>query len=185
MAIDFDKIQESPHLLDILVQMEDVLDSLDIYVFKNWIEGEIVDGPKLRRYWFDFTLRYPKDKMPDPKGAMRLVKHGVRVSYDEATIEEPAEPMGEGVHADFEPTGEDEEQKPTHWEVTISIPRRLLSDMNSAELDLYDEDVEVEDVQDAQDSGMNDETGYTDEEGAEGAEGEPAPEEEDPDAPQF
>jgi hypothetical protein len=34
--------------------------------------------------------------------------------------------------------------------------------MNSAELDLYDEDVEIEDVQDAQDSGMNDETGYTD-----------------------
>lgn len=176
MAIDFDKLQESPHLLDILVQMEDVLDSFDIYVFKNWIEGEIVQGPKLRRYWFDFTLRYPKNKMPDPKGAMRLVKHGVRVSYEEATVED--------AQTGREEVDEDENAKgSTHWEVTISIPRRLLSDMNAAELDLYDEDVEVEDVQDAQDSGMNDETGYT-EEGVDGQE-ENAPQEDEPDAPQF
>jgi hypothetical protein len=45
--------------------------------------------PKLRRYWFDFTLRYPKKKMPDPKGAMRLVKHGVRVPMTKATVEDP------------------------------------------------------------------------------------------------
>lgn len=176
MAIDFDKLQESPHLLDILVQMEDVLDSLDIYVFKNWIEGEIVQGPKLRRYWFDFTLRYPKNKMPDPKGAMRLVKHGVRVSYEEATVEDQKTGREE-VDEDEKATGT------THWEVTVSIPRRLLSDMNSAELDLYDEDVEVEDVQDAQDSGMNDETGYTEEGQDDQAENEK--QEDEPDAPQF
>jgi hypothetical protein len=172
MAIDFDKIQESPHLLDILVQMEDVLDSFDVYVFQNWIEGEIVEGPSVRRYWFDFTLRYPMKKMPDPKGAMRLIEHGVRVNYEKTTVEDP----------DAEtPEGEEEEKKATHWEVKISIPRRLLSSMNSAELDFYDDEVEVEDVEDAQDTGMNDETGYTDDEGGEPIEGEP--EEEEPDAP--
>lgn len=168
MAIDFEKLQESPHLLDVLVQMEDVLDSFDLYVFKNWIKGEIVEGPSVRRYWFDFTLRYPINEMPDPKGAMRLLKHGIRINYEKATIEET-----DG--------DEPEEGKSTHWEIKISIPRKLISDMNSAELDFYDEDVEVEDVQDAQDGGMNDETGYVD--GEEGTEGEEQPPEEEPDAP--
>jgi hypothetical protein len=194
MAIDFDKLQESPHLLDILVQMEDVLDSFDIYVFENWIKGEIVEGPKVRRYWFDFTLRYPIKQMPDPKGAMRLLKHGVRVNYEKATLEDPEQAEKSDTPEDevVEGAGEDEakkEPKATHWEVKISIPRRLLSDMNSAELDMYDDEVEIEDVADAQDGGMNDETGYTDEEGApteagpEGEENAPEEEEEEPDAP--
>lgn len=171
MAIDFDKIKESPHLLDILVQMEDVLDSFDVYVFKNWLKGEIVEGPKVRRYWFDMTLRYGLKEMPDPKGALRLIKHGVRVSYDKATL------------ADLE-GNEPEDGKATHWEITVSIPRRLLSDMNAAELDFYDDEVEIEDVQDAQDEGMNDETGYTDDEETNQADPEAAgEEEEEPDAP--
>lgn len=149
MAVDIEKLNDSPHLLDILIQMEDVLDSLDIYVFTNWMKGEIVEGPVVRRYWFDITLRYEMDDMPDPRGAMRLIKHGVRVDYNKATIatnegEEPAEP--------------------THWEIKISVPKRLVSDMNAAELDFYDEDIEIEDVQDAQDTGMTDEAGVTEEE---------------------
>lgn len=171
MAIDFDKIKESPHLLDIMVQMEDVLDSFDLYVFKNWIKGEIVEGPKVRRYWFDMTLRYDLADMPDPKGALRLLKHGVRISYDKATLAD-------------EDGKEPEDGKATHWEIKVSIPRRLLSDMNAAELDFYDEEVEVEDVQDAQDEGMNDETGYTGEEDSNQADPEAAGEEEDePNAP--
>jgi hypothetical protein len=157
MAIDFEKLNDSTHLLDIMIQMEDVLDSLDIYVFANWMKGEIVEGPVVRRYWFDFTLRYPIDKMPDPRGAMRLLKHGVRVDFNKVTVEtdQGEEPVEES---------DDGETKaiPTHWEVMISIPKRLVADMNAAELDFYDEDIEVEDVQDAQDTGMNDETGMFD-----------------------
>lgn len=145
MAIDFEKLNDSPHLLDILIQMEDVLDSLDVYVFANWMKGEIVEGPVVRRYWFDFTLRYPIYKMPDPRGAMRLLKHGVRVDYNKATVEDD---QGE------------EPSDPTHWEIKISVPKRLIADMNAAELEFYDEEIEAEDVQDAQDSGMNDETGF-------------------------
>ncbi len=173
MAIDYDKIQESPHLLDVLVQMEDVLDSFDLYVFKNWIVGEIVEGPKVRRYWFDFTLRYDMKHMPDPKGALRLIKHGVRVSYDKATLEND-----DGSEPDA----------PNYWEVKISIPRNLLSDMNAAELNFYDDEVEVEDVQDAQDEGMNDETGGFDETADDSNQADPeaaGEDEEQPDAPQF
>jgi len=150
MALDIEKINDSPHLLDILIQMEDVLDSLDLYVFSNWMKGEVVDGPVVRRYWFDFTLRYDIEEMPDPRGAMRLLKHGVRVDYNKATVE-----TEEGE----EPVNEDGEATATHWEIKISIPKRLVNDMNAAELDFYDEDIDIEDVQDAQDIGMDDESG--------------------------
>lgn len=144
MSLDLAKINDSPHLLDILIQMEDVLDSMDIYVFKNWMKGEVVEGPGVRRYWFDFTLRYPIANMPDPRGAMRLLDRGARVDYNKSTVEndDGSEPGGA-----------------THWDIKISIPKKLIADMNAAELDFYDEEIEIEDVQDAQDSGLDDDAG--------------------------
>lgn len=140
MAIDIAKINDSPHLLDILIQIEDVLDSLDLYVFTHWMKGELVEGPLVRRYWFDITLRYDYDEMPDPRGAMRLIKHGVRVDFNKVTVEQNGETP----------------DKPTHWEVKVSVPKRLISDMNAAELDYYDDEIDIEDVQDAQDVGLSD-----------------------------
>lgn len=177
--LDLDRLQESPHLLDLLVQMEDVLDSNDIYVFENWFRGEIVEGPVVRRYWLNMTLRYPIDKMPDPQAAKRLMRLDVRVDYDKVTIKDENYRTDALTGTIEKEEGQDETH--THWEVRISIPRRLISDMNAEELDFYDEDIEMEDVQDAQDEGMSDESAYQEDaegsEGMTGEEGEPTPEE--------
>ncbi|RYD66042.1 MAG: hypothetical protein EOP83_05985 [Verrucomicrobiaceae bacterium] len=158
MAIDIEQLEDSPHLLDLLIQMEDVLDSLDIYVFKNWINGEIVEGPKVRRYWLDMTLKFDHDKMPDPRAGLRLLKHGVRIDFERAT-----EDTTGTVKESEEDKSEKKDEKDTAklWLVRISIPRRLVQEINAGELDYYDDEIEVEDVQDAQDGGMNDESGYT------------------------
>jgi len=168
MAIDLEKISESPHLLDILLQMEDVLDSLDIYVFKNWYLGEIAEGPNVKRYWLDFTLKYAYDKMPDPKAALRLLKHGIRVDFWKAKVKD-----GDFVDADNsitnqpqtanevgEQKSEKDDPKDLVWLVRISIPRRLASQMSAEEMDFYDEDVDVDDVEDAKDTGIDDESAY-------------------------
>jgi hypothetical protein len=174
MAIDFEKLQDSPHLLDILIQMEDVLDTMDVYVFKNWLKGEVVEGPIVKRYWLNMTLRYPFDKMPDPKAGLRLLKHGVRVDYEKARYE--SEEFGKG-GTEIEDGEESEiEESDMVWLVRISIPRRLVAQMNAAQHDFYDEEIDVEDVEDAQDSGIDDESGYyTDEQDSEGDEGPNAP----------
>jgi hypothetical protein len=156
MPADIEKLEDSPHLLDLLIQMEDVLDSLDVYVFKNWLDGEIVEGPSVRRYWLDMTLKYPLKKMPDPRAGLRLLKHGVRVDFDKA--HESADGKTKALDE-----VEDDSQGKKVWLVRISIPRRLISELNAGQLDFYDEEVDVEDVQDAQDGGMNDESGYDDE----------------------
>ena len=179
-ALDLEKIQDSPHLLDILLQMEDVLDSLDVYVFKNWFLGEIAEGPVVRRYWLDFTLKYPLDKMPDPKAALRLLKHGIRVDFWKARLEgkefvdaddtdHPEHLMSVNTGERGGPMGEQGGQadpaKSLVWLVRISIPRRLAAQMSSEEMDFYDDEVDTADVEDAKDTGIDDESAYMSGEG--------------------
>jgi len=173
MAFDIQKIQDSPHLLDILLQMEDVLDSLDIYVFKNWYLGELSEGPIIRRYWLDFTLKYPLDKMPDPKAALRLLKHGIRVDYWKARLQNgdfidiennENENLDDNSNQGMSASEQEKSADPVKdhvWLVKISIPRRLVSQMSAEEMNFYDEDVDIEDVEDAKDSGIDEETAYT------------------------
>jgi hypothetical protein len=59
---------------------------------------------------------------------------------------------------------EDKEETPPEWLVRITIPRRLLDEINGVDLELYDDEVNTDDVEDAQDSGIDDEsTLHTDE----------------------
>ncbi len=172
MALDIQKIQDSSHLLNILLQMEDVLDSLDIYVFKNWYLGEVAEGPIIRRYWLDFTLKYPLDKMPDPRAALRLLKHGIRVDYWKARLqngdfidiennenENLDDNSNQGMSSSEQQKSPDP-AKDAVWLVKISIPRRLVSQMSAEEMNFYDEDIDIEDVEDAKDSGIDEESAY-------------------------
>lgn len=147
MSSAADKIAKSDSLLDIMIRMEDFLDSLDLYAYKNWIDGEVVDGPDVSRYWATFTLRYPYEKMPDPSGAERLMKHGAIVEYEKGQ-EEDAE-----FHVDTSPEalanltsasyGQNSQYASTNipnsylgknlktntvWLVHISLPRKFIDD---------------------------------------------------------
>lgn len=145
MPIDLTHIEETPHVLDILLEIESVLDSLDLYVFKNWILGEIVDGPRIKRHWVSITLKYQQNLMPDPRAGLRLLKHGIMVSFGKGTMEELPEAPEEPV-----------------WLVKIEVPRRLISGLNNATTDFYDDEVDSELVDSAKDIGVDDETGITD-----------------------
>ena len=81
-------LDDSDSLVDVLMNMENFLDSLDIYVFKNWFEGEIVDGPNVSKYWVSMSLYYEYDNMPDPEGAMVLEEHGAKVKYSLRKLED-------------------------------------------------------------------------------------------------
>jgi hypothetical protein len=164
VALDFEKLLDSPHVLDILLQIEDVLDSLDTYVFPNWFLGEVVDGPIVRRHWVAISLHYPIDKKPDVRCARRLVRYGIKVKYSKVRVGDLPK------LTDSNPVKKEKsDDKDTNWEIYIQVPRVLISDMNSAELDFYDEDIDVEDVKDAQDGGITDESSYVDDGGDENA----------------
>ena len=62
---------------------------LNVYSYKNWFDGEVVDGPHLTRYWCEISLMYPYDRMPDPAGGERLLARDCKVSYKQDHYMEP------------------------------------------------------------------------------------------------
>lgn len=156
----FKRLSDSDSLTDVLIQMEDFMDSLDLYVFKNWFEGEIVDGPEIRRYWVSMTLKYAYQQMPDPAGAERLIRHGVKVSYRKAKEEAPVEVKTED---DLEPNNKPKMTKQDVWLVEVQIPRRFIEELDDSDLEMHVDDnvVDVEDVSDARDENIDDEDAFT------------------------
>lgn len=147
------RLNENESLLDILIEMEDFLDSLDLYAFKNWIDGEVVEGPVVSRYWCEMTLKYPYSKMPDPKGGMRLVEHDVRVSFKEST---ELNPIKVETPNDFrDGTRKPKLEHTKIWLVSMRIPRRFIDEIIDQSIEMYDDEVEIEDVESAEDEGLD------------------------------
>ena len=67
--------------LGVLKDYERVMDELDLYVFKNWQDGELLEGPKDSRHFVTCSFMWPEDMMPDPSGGQRLLDRGCKVSY--------------------------------------------------------------------------------------------------------
>ena len=83
---NIEQIYGSNNSLNLLKDFERVIDELDIYVFDNWEEGELVQGPKESRYFVECTFMWPQDKMPEPKGGMRLLDYGCKVQVAESVL---------------------------------------------------------------------------------------------------
>jgi hypothetical protein len=79
-------LYENNSSLGVLKDFERVLDVLDIYVYDNWIDGEIAYGPKVDRHWITVGVMWPESKMPDPDGGKRLTDLDCRVKYQRSKL---------------------------------------------------------------------------------------------------
>ena len=74
-------LSENNSAFRVLKDFERVLDELDIYVFKNWEDGEIIAGPEVNRYDVTCKLMWERSNMPDPEGGKRLADYGCQVVF--------------------------------------------------------------------------------------------------------
>lgn len=155
------RLHKHTNLTDILIQIEDFFDGLDLYVFKNWFNGEIFKGPEIRRYWVDLTLLYPYEEMPDPQGAVRLQKHGADV-YFEKELRETTLDIDSSSDYRENRKGKPKVVEEPVWLVHISIPRKFIEELDDDDLELYDDDVNTDDVSDARDENIDQEDAYQD-----------------------
>jgi hypothetical protein len=86
IILNIEQLYGSNNSLSMLKDFERVLDELDIYVFDNWIDGEIVAGPKESRYFVECTLMWAEDKMPEPRGGLRLLDYGCKVQFAKSVL---------------------------------------------------------------------------------------------------
>jgi hypothetical protein len=125
---NIETIYGSTNSLNILKDFERVIDELDVYVYDNWIDGELVEGPKDSRYWVTCTFMWPYKNMPDPVGGQRLLDYGCKVAYTQDSIVEVRKIK---TADDIRPgTKKGKIDTKKVWYVEIKIPKKLMFDID-------------------------------------------------------
>jgi hypothetical protein len=113
--------------LSTLKDFERVLDEMNMYVYKNWEDGELASGPKVERHWVTASFMWPRNKMPDPMAAKRLLDHGCKVKYEKTHLLEPRKIK---TPDDFRPgTRKGKLDRTPVWLVEITMPKKLVEDI--------------------------------------------------------
>lgn len=140
------KLQENKTLLDILLAWEDYLDHLNIYAFKNWFDGKVVDGPDVKRHWVTVICEWPIDQMPDPRGAKRLINHGAKVTLRKTWKEVPKKIQSPAIVAGKMVEKTEKEEIVL---IEIKIPRRFVDDVLDRNIEKVMQHINKEDYVDA------------------------------------
>lgn len=147
--------------LNTLLDFERVLDELDTYVFANWKEGELVEGPVYEKYFVTCTFMWPYKLMPDPRGGERLLSYDCEVYYSKDKLEYPVKVEDPD---DFEPgTKMPKMKKIPVWLVKIVMPKKLMQEIQQGSLELESATLDLEDIEQAYEEGDDDQAGYSQE----------------------
>ena len=124
--------------LSILKDFERVVDELDVYVFANWSEGELLTGPVDSRHFVTCSFMRPADKMPDPAGGKRLLDRGCKVSYKKDELLKPRQIK---TPADYRP-GTTKGRIDAHdiWVVEIKMPKQLIGNFKHGKDEIESQD---------------------------------------------
>ena len=184
MATDLDSIKKTlvsiskgNNILDTLLEFERTLDNAEIFAYKNWILGELVEGPIISRYWYKTVWMYPYAMMPDPDAGLRLTKLGAKVNFRKGVFKKPVKVHGP---EDWQNPETKKAKMAEHeiWLVTIDMPLKYINHgldelddviaqdieaTNAALADAYEEAPEQDMSMDqGMDQGMGGDMGATD-----------------------
>jgi hypothetical protein len=147
-----DTIYNNNSSLAVLKDFERVLDEMDVYVYDNWLDGELLSGPTIKRHWVQAEFMWPKDKMPDMDGARRLIEIGCRVKVSRDEMIEPRKIRSPD---DFRPnTKKGKLDAHPVWVVKILMPKKLVFDIFNSYMDRIREERKGDDKQKQQASPM-------------------------------
>ena len=140
--------------LDMLLELEKTLDDANVYAYKNWMNGELIKGPEISKYWVDTWWMFPENMMPDPDGGMRLLKYGCKIKYGRDILNTPVRITGPEAYND-EMTKTAKMKKQKVWIVKITIPRKFVDEGMDDTYDIDDGNVDTSDIEDAYNENLN------------------------------
>ena len=133
--------------VSILLDYERVLDEMDLYAFKNWSSGELVDGPDIGRYSVTCTFLWPAELMPDPRGAKRLLPFGAKVKFKKTTMKVPVKVESPD---DYRPgTKKPKMIEKEVWLVEMELPKYLINEIRTGSQELEGQDIDLDDLDSA------------------------------------
>jgi hypothetical protein len=125
---NIETVYGSNNSLSMLKDFERVIDELDVYVFDNWIDGELVEGPKESRYFVECTFMWPYDKLPEPQGGQRLLEYGCKVQVADTVMSRVRKIK---TPDDIRPgTRKGKIDQEAVWMIKIKMPKKLMTDIN-------------------------------------------------------
>lgn len=146
-------IMTSDGSISILLDFERVLDETDVYAFKNWLIGELVQGPDVGRYTVSCTFMWPYKLMPDPSAVKRLMAVGCEVQYHKKEIKVPIEVKN---YDDFvQGTNYPKGVTRKVWLVKITIPMELMDDIKEGSIDIAGSTIDLEEIDNAYDEDLD------------------------------
>lgn len=144
-----------------LLDFERVLDELDLYAFKNWQIGELVAGPDIGKYRVTCIFMWPEKLMPDPRGARRLLPFDCTIKFKKTTMKVP---MKIEDPSDYRPgTHKAKIIEKKIWLVEIVMPKSLMNDIRTGSIELEDQDIDLEDLDQAYEQDLDQESYQNDE----------------------
>ena len=130
-----------------LLDFERVLDELDIYAFKNWSMGELVQGPTISKYKVSCIFLWPERMMPDPRGARRLLPFDCTIKYKRTNMKIPIKIEDPSDYRPGTKIARIIEKK--IWLVEISMPKSLMSDIRTGSVDVENQIIDLDDLDNA------------------------------------
>ena len=144
----------SDSMLKTLLDFERVIDELNVYIFPNWNKGELVEGPKYEKYFVTCKFMWPKRAMPDPTGGERLLQYGCSVTYEKTKLWTPVKIK---TPDDFKPgTKVAKMASSPVWLVSITMPKHLMQEIHVGSVEVGREKLDIEDIEDAYEMGLDD-----------------------------
>jgi len=141
--------------MSVILDFERVLDEADLYAFKNWELGELVQGPVTKRYSVGCMFMWPFKLMPDPRGAKRLLHLGCKILWKKTKIRVPVEVTD---YEDFQPgTRYPKMKERAIWLIYIEMPKELMDDIREGSIDLADQTIDLNDLDEAYDDDLESE----------------------------
>lgn len=134
-----DRIYANKGLLDLMLNVEALLSGANLYVIdKNWLQGELISGPWVSRYWVKVTFRFDYDQMPDPESIRTLAKLNIKTKYrkQKETELKTTKQFTQELNHSVANTIKSEREV---WYVDLQIPKKLLC--SDSYLDRYMDDI--------------------------------------------
>ena len=98
---------------------------------------------------------WPYKLMPDPRGGEKLLDYGCTVSYIKDQLEFPVKVKSSD---DFKPgTKTPKIARTPIWLIKITMPKELMADIQQGSVELENEKLDVEDIEQAYETGLDDE----------------------------
>jgi len=140
-------IYTSDGTMSTLLDFERVLDEADLYAYKNWELGELVQGPDSKRYIVSCTFMWPHKLMPDPSGIKRLLAIGCDIQFVKSKIKVPVEVKN---YDDYvQGTRYPKMIEQVVWFVKIEMPKDLMNDIKEGSIELADQTIDLEEIENA------------------------------------